>query len=400
VPLTSFGGNEWPNPLQSCPGYVAPTGLPAFVEVGGNVATTVSAHSFTGDGASLPHCVIDSNDPNVGSNLRSRGGVIVIPQTPLVPGVKYQVSLTVNGAPYSWTFFVTTSGSPTLAPPPPPPAGPGVYTMDKYGAVHTSRGTLVSAFTAWPGWNIARGGHQWPGNNSVPSGFTLDGWGGLHQFGTASLNETSGYAGNHYWPGWDIARDFAFLPDGSGGFVLDGWGGLHAFRTNGNTSPLAAQATGYWPGWDIARKVVIFPDGTGGYVMDGWGGLHPFGINAAPAITKVTQSGYWPGWNIARDVALVPGNGGHSGYVLDGWGGVHPFNAVGDGSTMPGAIAVSAYWPGWDIARGVSFVSGSSTQGYMVDGWGGLHPFGGAASVTSLAYYPGLDIVRSIWETQ
>jgi hypothetical protein len=47
----------------------------------------------------------------------------------------------------------------------------------------------------------------------------------------------------------------------------------------------------------------------------------------------------------------------------------------------------------------VSFVSGSSTQGYMVDGWGGLHPFGGAASVTSLAYYPGLDIVRSIWET-
>jgi hypothetical protein len=66
---------------------------------------------------------------------------------------------------------------------------------------------------------------------------------------------------------------------------------------------------------------------------------------------------------------------------------------------MPGAIAVSAYWPGWDIARGVSFVSGSSTQGYMVDGWGGLHPFGGAASVTSLAYYPGLDIVRSIWET-
>ena len=113
VPLSSYSGNEFPDPLQACPGYSAPTGLPAFVEVGGNVATTVTAHSFTANGIAMPNCVIDSNSPSVGSNLTSRGGVIVIPQQPLVPGVKYVVSLVVNGVGYTWSFGVTSNGSAT-----------------------------------------------------------------------------------------------------------------------------------------------------------------------------------------------------------------------------------------------------------------------------------------------
>jgi hypothetical protein len=44
---------------------------------------------------------------------------------------------------------------------------------------------------------------------------------------------------------------------------------------------------------------------------------------------------------------------------------------------------------GWDIARGVALIPGSTTQGYVVDGWGGMHPFGGALPVTSLMYTPG-----------
>jgi len=51
--------------------------------------------------------VIDSTNPSVGSNLTSRGGVIVIPQQPLQPGVNYVVALTVNGVPYTWSFKVS-----------------------------------------------------------------------------------------------------------------------------------------------------------------------------------------------------------------------------------------------------------------------------------------------------
>jgi len=111
VPLTTFHGGESPDPLQACPGYVAPTGLPVFIEIGGNITTTVSAHSFTGDGVALAHCVIDATNPTFTNNLTSRGGVILIPQAPLVQGVKYVVNLTVNGVGYSWWFGVSTTGS-------------------------------------------------------------------------------------------------------------------------------------------------------------------------------------------------------------------------------------------------------------------------------------------------
>jgi hypothetical protein len=107
-PLTSYSGNEFPDPLQACSGYSVPTGLPVFIEVGGNTSTTATASSFTGNGVSLAHCVIDSNTPTVGSSLYYRGGVIVIPRAPLVAGVHYAVALTVNGVAYSWSFTVGT----------------------------------------------------------------------------------------------------------------------------------------------------------------------------------------------------------------------------------------------------------------------------------------------------
>jgi hypothetical protein len=106
-PLTKYSGNEFPDPLQACPGYSGTTGLPVFVEVGGNVATTAGpTHTFTGNGTPLAHCVIDSSNTALASYLTARGGVIVVPQQPLVAGVKYAVSLTVNGTAYSWSFTV------------------------------------------------------------------------------------------------------------------------------------------------------------------------------------------------------------------------------------------------------------------------------------------------------
>lgn len=109
VPLRSYGGGEYPNPLQACPGYSVPTGLPVFIQVGGSVVTTAGAvHSFTGNGVPLAHCVIDSShNPALSSYLASRGGVIVIAKQPLVPGVNYIVALTVNGVPHTWTFAVS-----------------------------------------------------------------------------------------------------------------------------------------------------------------------------------------------------------------------------------------------------------------------------------------------------
>jgi IPT/TIG domain len=111
-PLTSFSGNEFPNPQLACPGY---TGLPLFVEVGGNVATTAGpVHSLTGNGTPLAHCIIDSTNATLPSDTTWHGGVIVFPQSPLQNGVTYTVALTVNSIPYTWSFTVGAFSTCTL----------------------------------------------------------------------------------------------------------------------------------------------------------------------------------------------------------------------------------------------------------------------------------------------
>jgi chitodextrinase len=121
------------------------------------------------------------------------------------------------------------------------------------------------------------------------------------------------------------------------------------------------------------------------YVLDGFGGLHPYGAASAVSVTA-----YWPGWNIARGIALDTCAGQSGGYVLDGFGGVHPFGGAP-------AAAVTAYWPGWDIARGIAATCvNGSPGGYVLDGFGGVHPFGGAPAVAVTAYWSGWDIARGI----
>ena len=90
-----------------------------------------------------------------------------------------------------------------------------------------------------------------------------------------------------YWVGWDIARGVVLLPSSTKaapvGYVLDGWGGVHPF---GSAPSVAVE--GYFYGWDIANGLALDPDGPGGYVLDGWGGLHPFG--GAPRSTRPSTS--------------------------------------------------------------------------------------------------------------
>jgi IPT/TIG domain-containing protein/cysteine-rich secretory family protein len=125
-PLLTYSGFEYPDPLQACPGYSLPAGLPVSVQLGGNVSAVAGpVHSFTGNGVALEHCIIDSTNPTLGGNLVGRGGVILIPRQPLQTGVKYVVALTINGVARTWSFSV----GPLYTPPPTvtgvaPTAGP------------------------------------------------------------------------------------------------------------------------------------------------------------------------------------------------------------------------------------------------------------------------------------
>jgi hypothetical protein len=104
-PLTAYSGNEFPDPTQAggCPGY---SGLPLFIEVGANVNTAATAHVLTANGAPVDSCAIDSANSLFTSYLKWRGGVIVMPRSPLQNGVTYVVGLTVNAVPYTWSFTV------------------------------------------------------------------------------------------------------------------------------------------------------------------------------------------------------------------------------------------------------------------------------------------------------
>jgi hypothetical protein len=113
VPLTSYIA-EYPDPLSSCPGYVAPAGLPIVVQFGtGSVAPAVTASTFSSSGMFLDHCVFSetsyvSDDPtqqDLGrSILASRNAIVIIPKTPLTPGVSYNVSLTTAHRALRWSF--------------------------------------------------------------------------------------------------------------------------------------------------------------------------------------------------------------------------------------------------------------------------------------------------------
>jgi hypothetical protein len=114
-PLTSFN-SESPNPLTSCPGYSAPSGLPVILQVGaGDLTPRVEAYSFSNDGVQLESCAFsETSYSNPDSSLQSLGrsildgrdAVVLIPRQPLGVGEKYTVSIKVNGQTYTWSFNV------------------------------------------------------------------------------------------------------------------------------------------------------------------------------------------------------------------------------------------------------------------------------------------------------
>lgn len=114
--LRLYDGTEFPDPLTSCPGYRAPSGLPIILQLGtGSVTPHVTNHSFVRWPYQLRHCIItettyanpDAAVKQLGrSVLGARDAVVLIPRRPLQYGATYDVSLRINGQTYSWSFTV------------------------------------------------------------------------------------------------------------------------------------------------------------------------------------------------------------------------------------------------------------------------------------------------------
>lgn len=117
--LISLHWGEHPDPLTSCPGYSAPSGLPIILQIGfGDLTPSVTAHSFMQGSTLLDHCVFDetsytnpdSSDQDLGrSILNARDVIVLIPREPLAPGSRYTVSITVNGQTHTWSFTVSSA---------------------------------------------------------------------------------------------------------------------------------------------------------------------------------------------------------------------------------------------------------------------------------------------------
>ncbi|MFI0606439.1 MAG: CAP domain-containing protein [Anaerolineae bacterium] len=115
LPNLSFGGNEFPDPLTSCPGYKAPTGAPIVLMIGaGDRKPAVSFSALVdGEGSQYPHCLLDETryvNPNSGTQstgrvvLDSRDAIVLLPRAPLKAGLQYRVTIVEGGTTHSWSF--------------------------------------------------------------------------------------------------------------------------------------------------------------------------------------------------------------------------------------------------------------------------------------------------------
>lgn len=108
--------SEYPNPLTSCRGYSAPTGLPVIVQLGaGGVTPRVTSTWFLDRDRAVGHCVFDETTYRNGSTvdqrlgrdiLNARDAIVLVPRAPLQHGHSYRVVIDTNGQRIDWTFRV------------------------------------------------------------------------------------------------------------------------------------------------------------------------------------------------------------------------------------------------------------------------------------------------------
>ncbi len=113
VPIDSYDGSEYPDPLTSCPGYQVPSGLPLLVMHSAD--TVVTGHSLKQGDTVLDSCLItESNYANPDAGARSLGRnilaildtVIIVPKQPLEEGGSYTASVTSALSSKTWSFSV------------------------------------------------------------------------------------------------------------------------------------------------------------------------------------------------------------------------------------------------------------------------------------------------------
>jgi hypothetical protein len=118
VNLTTYAGDDYPDPLSACPGYKAPTGVPISIQLGEGYgpdgSLDASSNLITRDGSQIETCLItassyvghDKLQTETGKkDLQRIGAAVVLPREPLAPG-HYKVVLTADGKPYEWGFTV------------------------------------------------------------------------------------------------------------------------------------------------------------------------------------------------------------------------------------------------------------------------------------------------------
>ncbi|MFC4427979.1 CAP domain-containing protein [Deinococcus navajonensis] len=114
-PYREAARQEWPDPLLSC-GFTAPAGAPVALLLG--PGTTVQAAALKVSGRPAAACLLTADrfqaaetaETSVGRNvLASQGGAVLVPQVPLPPGARVQVSFRTAAGRVGWSFQVASS---------------------------------------------------------------------------------------------------------------------------------------------------------------------------------------------------------------------------------------------------------------------------------------------------
>lgn len=232
--LRSYPGTEHPQPLSStgCTGFSAPTGPPIYLMLNVNPAGVSSAtSSFEQDGTPLQFCIFDENtytnpvgaDQSLGRGaLDSRNAIVLIPKDPFQSNKTYDVMITSNGTPYSWSFEVGDLVAPTTTIE--KPANGQTYDRDNFNKIkgtatgnpvrvevelYRDYGTLCRYWMgnkfsdkracSQPKWLKATGTDNWslslpklPASTGTPNGYVV------HSRGIDNVGNTETYTGFNF----------------------------------------------------------------------------------------------------------------------------------------------------------------------------------------------------------
>jgi uncharacterized protein YkwD len=158
TPLLQFGGNEFPDPFASCPGFSAPTGPVVLLQLTANPGTTSA--SLLDNGSPVTSCSFDENTyaTQLGRDiLAARHAIVVLPRSPLMSGHTYTVQISTTSASpadapsavYTWSYKACAAGQTGGA-----CEGATAVALQRASATRTRAGVLVRWRTASEGQTL------------------------------------------------------------------------------------------------------------------------------------------------------------------------------------------------------------------------------------------------------